>query len=188
MRKTLLASIVCASVFAVPAFAQVNLGGAAQVGTHAGAGLPLGAPVHDSMDMANPMGTRAGSSVRGLNQHARHATDRTLHRTATTTHRETDAVTGSSARTDASASTRAGDSSAHADVGLNTADAAGAAGDAGRGVDGHVRDATHSAIQSSNRTAGSVGDAARSAADNARSSDPVGADADVKAKGSVRGH
>ncbi|MDE2226297.1 MAG: hypothetical protein KGJ46_13580, partial [Xanthomonadaceae bacterium] len=60
--------------------------------------------------------------------------------------------------------------------GLNTADAAGKAGEAGRGVGGTVRDAAHSAIQSTDRTAGSVGNAVN------------GINASGNAQGSANGH
>lgn len=178
MRKTLLALIVGASVFAVPAFAQVNLGGAAQVGAHAGAGMPIGTPVQNTMGMAGQMGSRAGDNARGMGQHARHATRNTVNRTASAARRTTDADAN------ANASAQAGDSNAHAGAGLSTGSAAGAAGDAGQGVGGDVRDASHSAIQSTDRSAGSVGDAAKNAADKKA----VGADADVKAKGGMYGH
>lgn len=197
MRKTLLASIVCASVFAIPAFAQVSLGGAAQVSTHAGAGLPLGAPVHDGMDMAHQTGNRATNGVQSIDRRARHTSHHVVHQTATSARRDDHVATH------ASASANAGTSNAHADAALDSSDAgrdvrdatrpaiqatdhtAGTVGDAARGAGWDVRNATHAAIRSTDRTAGSVGEAAH---DAATGNNAVNADADVKAKASVHGH
>jgi hypothetical protein len=52
--------------------------------------------------------------------------------------------------------------SSKAGAGLNTAAEAGKAGDAGRGFGGTVRGAANSAVQSTDRTAGSVGSAVNS--------------------------
>lgn len=176
MRKTLLALTIGASVLAIPAFAQVHLGGAAQTGLHAGASLPAGAAVQDTMRTMGQAGTRASDTVREAGRRTRHTTRRAMRRSGS-------AVSGD-ADIDANASARTSGPGAHAGIGLNTAATAGKAGENGQGVGGDVRDTAHSAIQAADRTAGSVGDTVRSAA----AGTSAGADARVNAEGSSHGH
>jgi hypothetical protein len=176
MRKTMLALTIGASVLSIPAFAQVQLGGVGQAGVHVGAGLPVGAAVQDSARTLDQAGMRAGDTARAAGRRTGHAAHRAMRRSGTTV--------GGDAAVDADASTRAGGADARAGIGLNTAATAGQAGESGRGVGGQVRDAAHSAIQATDRTAGSVGDAVRSAAAGAS----AGADARVSAEGGAHDH
>ena len=182
MRKTLLAALIGASVFAVlPALAQVDLGGAGKVGAGvtAGAGGALnGAP--------GRLGPPAGQTLQRADRHARHAAGRATEPSRQRLDRH------GKADVDASGSTavRAGDRRARADADLR----AGARVDAGaatdqakgsaRGVGNQVSDAAHTAIDSAGRTAGSVGDATRRTATESS----VGADAKVRARADEHGH
>ncbi|WHZ20256.1 MAG: hypothetical protein OJF55_002405 [Rhodanobacteraceae bacterium] len=157
MRKTLFAmSIATAYALAVPAFAQVHLGGVGQVTSNLGVGAHQMLP--------NPV-PQTLQTTRQMEQQGDLFTHRTTHKLRKTADRSTHARAGVNATQQAgvSATTSAGDAqasgSAHADAGLNTAAAAGEAGEVGRGVGGTVRNTANTAIQSTNRTAGSVGSA-----------------------------
>lgn len=182
MRKTLLAALIGASVFAVlPALAQVRLGGAGQVGagaTAAGRGT-VGA-------VAGPAGIRAGDALQRADRRTRRAADQATGRS----HRPLDRRGGAEANLDAQGSAAAGGRHAHAHAGVRAGAGvdAGAAADhasgAARGIGGQVSDSAHAAIDGTGRTAGSVGDAVRRTA-TGRS---VGADAEVRARTGGRGH
>lgn len=173
MRKTMLALVIGATVLGAPAFAQVNLGGAVQAGAHAGGSLPVGGAMHDTMRTTDQLGRRAGDSAREIGQRARHTTHRTADQATSVVRRHGDVDTDVNADASAHAGMAGTDGGAHAGAGtggvnagggLDTAGTAGRAGEAGRALGGQVRDSAHSAIQSTDRTAGSVGDAVKSTA------------------------
>lgn len=184
MRKTLLAALIGASVFAVlPALAQVDLGAASQAGAGVSAGASgavNGAP--------GQLGAQPGQTLERADRHAHHATRHATEHTRRTLDRHGNADVDTTAS--GSAGARASDQRAHADVGVR----AGARVDAGaasdqaasstRGVGDQVSDTAHTAIDSAGRTAGSVGDATRQTATETS----VGADAKVRAKADEHGH
>ena len=184
MRKTLLAALIGASVFAVlPALAQVSLGGAGHVGAGvtAGANGAVGAT-------AGQVGTRAGDALQRADRQTRHAADRTMERSHRTLDRHGRADADLGAQGSAAAAT--GDHRADANAGVRagaSVDAGAAAdhaSDTARGIGGQVSDSAHTAIDSTSRTAGSVGDAVRQTATGTS----VGADAKVRAKADGHGH
>lgn len=184
MHKTLLAAVIGAGVFAaLPALAQVSLGGAGQVGAGVTAGANgalTGAPAR--------LGTQAGQTLQRADRHARHATRRATEQTRHALDRHDRAEVDTTAR--GSAGVHAGDQRADANAGVRAGAAvdAGAAADrtqnAARGVGEQVSDSAHAAIGSTQRTAGSVGDAASRTATGTS----VGADAKVRAKTDAHGH
>ncbi len=187
MHKTLLAAfIVGASALTIPAFAQVNLGGAGQVGARVNAG----AVAHDTMRTADQAGARAADTTRTVNHKARHTTHHVVDKTKSTVDENgnVDANMHASASPKANAAGANGDANANVDAGagagagLDTAATAGKAGAAGQGVGGEVRDSAHSAIQSTDRSAGSVG----AAVNNTSASGA--ADANTKAGAEAHGH
>jgi hypothetical protein len=184
MRKTLLAALIGASVFAVlPALAQVRLGGAGHVGAGvtAGANGAVGAT-------AGQLGTRAGDTLQRADRQTRHAADRAMERSHSTLDRHARADADIDAQGSAAAGT--GAHHAHANVGVRAGSGvhAGAATDhadgAARGIGDQVSDSAHTAIDSTGRTAGSVGDTVRRTATEGS----VGADAKVRAKADGHGH
>ncbi len=187
MHKTMLAAlIVGASALSVPAFAQVKIGAAGQAGAHVNAG----AVAQDSMRTANQVGARATDTTRDttrmVDRKARHTTHKVVDKTQSTVNDngKVDASVNADGSTRADAAGANGEANAHvnAGAGLDTAATAGKAGEAGNGVGGEVRQAAHSAIQSTDRTAGSVGDAVNG------TSASGAVKAETKASGDVRGH
>jgi len=158
MRKTMLSVLVIgASVFTASAFAQANLGAAARVG----GGAHVSAP--GAMHTADQATMRTERSLQRTDSRLKHHARKTVDKTHSTVGNHANA----NANANASGSLDAGDSHADANAnvdagaGLDTAATAGKAGEMGQGVGGDVRDAAHSAIQSSDRTAGAVGDAVK---------------------------
>ncbi|HET6805950.1 MAG TPA: hypothetical protein VFH59_10975 [Frateuria sp.] len=184
MRKTLLAAVIGAGVFAVlPALAQVSLGGAGRVGAGltGGASGALGAT-------PGQLAVRPGQTLQRADRHVRHTTRHATAQTHRTLDRHGQADVDTAAR--GSAGIRAGDHRADADAGVRTGASvdAGAAADrtaaTARGVGDQVSDRVHTAAGSAERTAGSVGDAARRTA----TGNSVGADARVRAQADEHGH
>jgi hypothetical protein len=183
MHKTMLAAlIVGASALSIPAFAQVHLGGAGQ----AGARVNAGAAVPGAMHAADTTGMRAAQNLPRVDHRAKHTTHKIGDKTRSTVddHGSANAnadgsMNGGTAHTNAGAN-----ANVDTGAGIDTANTAGKAGAAGRGVGGDVRDTAHSAIQATDRTAGSVGDAVKQTA----TGQSVGADAKVDAKAAAHGH
>jgi len=178
MYKPLLAAlIVGTSALSIPAFAQVHLGGAAQVG----AGANAAAAVPGAMHAADQTGMRANQALHRVDQRARHVTHRTMGKGRSTAgNANVDAagsMNGGMANTDAGANVDIG-------AGVNATNAAGNVGIPGQGVGGDVRDTAHSAIRATDRSAGSVGNAVRQTA----TGQSVGADAKVDAAATAHGH
>lgn len=179
MRKILLASLVAsASALSVPAFAQLNLGGAAQVE----GGAQVSAPVRGTLQTVDRVGMRADHAARQGVDHARRTSQRAsaatdgvhanadVHAHANTSPRAETA--GSAVRTNADVDARAE---------LNPSATTHRAGDAAREVSGRARNATRSTLRSIDHTAGRTGTAARDAA----SAKPS---LDAEAEGSVATH
>jgi hypothetical protein len=181
MHKTMLAAlIVGASALSIPAFAQVRLGGAAQVG--AGANAAAAAP--GAMHTADQTGMRAAQTLHRADQRARHVTRRAVDRSRSTVNNNASAnVDAAGSMNGGMANTNAG---ANVDIGagVNATNAAGNVGIPGQGVGGDVRDTAHSAIGATDRSAGSVGNAVRQTA----TGQSVGADAKVDAAAAAHGH
>lgn len=175
MRKTLLVALITtATAFSLPAFAQVNLGGAAGAAGQVGAGAPAGDALPGAMQNAGHMGNRAGTTLNHAGQKTRHTTHHSMHRAQSATRQNAHANLDANASAQANAAGTHGgaDASMHKRAGLSTAGMTGKAGQMGRGVGGQVRGDAHSAIQSSNHTAGSVGKSVKA----------------VKATGNAQGH
>ena len=186
MRKTLLAAFISASVFALPAFAQVSLSGAG----HLGGGVTGGAggALNGAMRGPAQLGAPTPPGLQQTRHHVRHTVDKTTGDAHSTLERHGKVH----ADTDASGAARAdaGDTHAHANAGVdadadvNSAAAADRASGSARGVGDQVSDTAHSAINSTERSAGTVGDAVhRSATESS-----VGADTKVRAKADAHGH
>jgi hypothetical protein len=179
MHKTMLAAlIVGASALSIPAFAQVNLGGTAQVGAGANAAVP------GAMHAADQTDTRATRALHRADQRARHLTHRTADKSRSTIGANTNA------NVDAAGSMNGGmlhaNTGTNVDIGagVNATNAAGNVSIPGQGVGDAVRDTAHSAIQATDRSAGSVGHAVRQTA----TGQSVGADAKVDAAAAAHGH
>jgi len=165
MHKTMLAAfIVATSALAIPAFAQVNLGGAA----HVGAGVNAGAALPNAMHAVDQTGAQ---TIQTLHR-ADHKAKRMTHKAVDTTR-----------------STVNNSGSANAEVSANSSMSAGAGNtNAGANTDAHagasLDDAGAAANQATDNTAGSVSNTVNRAA-NGQS---VGADAKVNAKVATHGH
>jgi hypothetical protein len=175
MRKTMLSILVLgASVFTASAFAQAHLGGAAQLGggAHVGASAPAATHAVDQTAM------QAQRSLQRTDSRLKHHSRKI--RSTVNDHANANA----NAHASGAIGVGAGDSHAHANVdagaGLDTAASAGKAGAMGQGVGGEVRDAAHTAIQSTDRAAGSVGDAVQGV--------NASGNAQVSGNASSRGH
>ncbi len=158
MRKTMLSALVIgASVFTASAFAQANLGGAAQVdaGVHAGAAVP------SAMHTAGQATAQTEQTLHRANSHLKHVAHKATDKTASTVNDDANVNANGTVGADAGDSHANANADVDAGEGLDTAATAGKAGDMGQGVGGEVRDAAHSAIQSTDRTAGSVGNAVK---------------------------
>lgn len=156
MRKTMLSIFVIgASVFTATAFAQAHLGGAGRVGggAHVGASAPAATQAIDQT------AAQTQRSLQGTDSRLKHQSRKT--RSAVNDHANANANANANGATGVGAGDSHADANANveAGAGLDTAATAGKAGEMGQGVGGQVRDAAHTAIQSTDRTAGSVGDA-----------------------------
>lgn len=185
MHKTMLtALLVGASVFTVSAFAQVHVGGAARIG--GGAQMGAAAPsTMQALGQATAQTARTAQSTDSqLKRHTRRTTDET--RATVNDHANTHANANANGTIGAGAGDMHAGANANVDTGagLDTAATAGKAGAMGQGVGGEVRDAAHTAIQSTDRTAGSVGDAVQSTSNG----QPADAAVKANAKAGVRGH
>jgi hypothetical protein len=179
MRKTILSALVIgASVFTVSAFAQANLGGAARVG----AGAHVGAAAPSAMHTVGQTTAQTEQTLHRTDSHVKHRTRKAVDKTRSTVNDHANA--NANANANGTIGAGAGDSHAGANAnvdtgaGLDTAATAGRAGEMGQGVGGDVRDTAHSAIQSTDRAAGSVGDAVQG----------VNASGNAAASGSVHAH
>jgi hypothetical protein len=171
MHKPLLAAlIVGTSALSIPAFAQVHLGGAAQVG----AGVNAAAAVPGTIHAADQTGMRANQTLHRADQRARHVTHRAMDKSRP------------NVNANAAGSMNGGMAGANVDIGagVNATNAAGNVGIPGQGVGDDVRGAAHSAIGAADRSAGSVGNSVRQTA----TGQSVGADAKVNAGAAAHGH
>ncbi|AGG87524.1 hypothetical protein [Rhodanobacter denitrificans] len=162
MRKTMLSVLVIgASVFTASAFAQAHLGGAAQVGASAHVGAAAPSALHAVDQTTAQTERRLQRTDSRLKRHTRKAVDTS--RSSTDDHADADADANANGTIGAGADDSHADANANveAGAGLDTAATAGKAGEMGQGVGGDVRDAAHTAIQSTDRAAGSVGDAVK---------------------------
>lgn len=183
MHKTMLAALIVAtSALSVPALAQVNLGGAAQVG----AGAHVGTAAPNAMHTVGQTTAQTEQTLHRTDSHVKHRTRRAVDKTRSTVN--DNANTNANANANGTIGAGAGDTHANANVdagaGLDTAATAGKAGDMGQGVGGDVRDAAHSAIQSTDRSAGSVGNAVQQTA----TGQSVGAGVKTDASAGAHGH
>jgi hypothetical protein len=181
MHKTMLAALIVAtSALSIPAFAQVHVGGVVGGAGHVGAGVNAGAAMPSAMHTADQTIDQANQTMRRADRQTKHMTHKAVDQTRSAITDNGSANAGTNASGSAGAST--GDTHAGANVdtgaGIDTANTAGKAGEAGQGVGGAVRDTAHSAIQATDRTAGSVGTAVKQTA----TEQSVGADAKVDAK------
>jgi hypothetical protein len=183
MRKTMLTALfVGASVFTVSAFAQAHLGGAARIG----GGAHMGAPAPTAMQAVGQTTAQTAQTLHRtdtqLQRHTRKATDKT--RSTVDDHANANANADGTVGAGAGAAPAGANAGVDTGAGLDTAATAGKAGEMGQGVGGEVREAAHTAIQSTERTAGSVGDAVQ------QTNNGQAADASLKAnaKAGVRGH
>jgi hypothetical protein len=184
MRKTMLSALVIgASVFTVSAFAQANLGGAARVG----AGAHVGAAAPSAMHTVGQTTAQTEQTLHRTDSHVKRHTRKAVDKTRSTVNDHANA--NANANANGTIGAGAGDSHAGANAnvdtgtGLDTAATAGKAGDMGQGVGGDVRDAAHSAIQSTDRSAGSVGNAVQQTATGQSVGAGVKADASAHAHG-----
>jgi hypothetical protein len=186
MRKTLLAAFIGASVVALPAFAQVSLGGAGRVG--AGVTASPGSTLNGAMRAPGQVGMQAGQDLRRTDRQLRHSTRQASERTRSTLDRhgraDLDTRVNGAADADAHGNRLHANAGVEANAGVDAGAAAARAGSTGRGVGGQVRDSAHTAIDSADRSAGSVGDAVRQTATGSS----VGADANVRARADEHGH
>lgn len=187
MRKTLLAAFISASVFALPAFAQVRLGGAGHLGggVTGGAGGTLNGAMRGPGQLGAPV---PPPSLQQARRHAHHTAAKATGDAHSTLERHgkahVDTAAGGTAHAD-TGSTRAhanADVDAGADV--DAPPAADRATGSGRGVGDQVSDTAHSASDSTERSAGTVGDAVKRSA----TEESVGADTKVRAKADAHGH
>ena len=182
MRKTMLTALfVGASVFTVSAFAQTNLGGAARVG----AGAHVGAAAPSAMHTVGQTTAQTEQTLHRTDSHVKHRTRKAVDKTRLTVNDHANA--NANANASGTIGAGAGDTHANANIeagaGLDTAATAGTAGEMGQGVGGDVRDAAHSAIQSTDRSAGSVGNAVQQAASGQSVDAGVKADTGAAAHG-----
>lgn len=187
MNKTMLAAlIVGASALSVPALAQVNLGGGAQVGAAANTGAVVPGAVH----AVDQTGSQATQAVHRADSKARHISHRAADRTRSTMDRDgkADAHVGMSGSVDAGkGNPHAG---AHAgtrvDASVDAGATSGEAIQAGQEAGERASDATHSALRRTGEQAGSV----RNTLSPPAGAEPVDADAAAKArvKASAQGH
>lgn len=183
MHKTMLAALIVAtSALSIPAFAQVHVGGAGNVGAGVNAGAALPSAMPSAMHAVDQTDAQATQTLRRTDRRTKHMAHKAVNRTRSTLTSNGSANTGMHASGSAGAgmgNTHAGaNANVDAAAGIDTANTVGKAGEAGQGVGGAVRDTAHSAIQTTDRTAGSVGTAVKQTA----TQQSVGADAKVDAK------
>jgi len=179
MHKTMLAALIVAtSALSVPALAQVSLGGAAQVD----AGARVNTAASNAAHTAGQTTAQTEQALHRTDSHAKHRTRKAVDKTRSTVNDHANA--NANANASGTIGAGAGDSHANAGAGLDTAATAGKAGETGLGVGGDVRDAAHSAIQSTDRSAGSVGNAVQRTA----TGQSVGAGVKADANAGVHGH
>lgn len=160
MRKTMLSVLVIgASVFTASAFAQAHLGGAAQVGASAHVGAAAPSALHAVDQTTAQTELRLQRTDSRLKRHTRKAVDTS--RSNIDDHADADANANGTIGAGAGDSHADANANVEAGAGPDTAATAGKAGEMGQGVGGDVRDAAHTAIQSTDRAAGSVGDAVK---------------------------
>ncbi len=185
MHKTMLAAlIVGASTLSIPAFAQVNLGAAAQVG----AGVNTGAVVPNTMHSVDQTGAQTTQRLHRADRNAKRMT----HRAADHTRSAMDHSGNADASLRTGSSIDAGRSNTHAsattgarvDAHMHPGAAANQTGQTGQRMGDQASDAAHSTIQATDRTAGSVGDAVN----QTTTGQSVGADAKVDASAAAHGH
>lgn len=182
MRKTLIAAFVSASVFAFPALAmQVHLGGA----THAGAGLsPGGGGALRGAGRLDAGATQALPPLQRQVHHTAGQVTRHADRSALPERADLDAATSSSTGAQAAGAEMHAGAGVDAHVDADAKPAQERAADASRGVGDQVHRTAHDAIESTHRSAGSVGDAVRQSATETS----VGADAKLRARADEHGH
>lgn len=185
MRKTMLATLfIGASVLSISAFAQVNLGGTAQVG----AGVHAGDAVQDTMHSVDRTGTRAHQTLHRAGDHARQTTHKANEstRSAVRHDRSADARVNASHSARVHADDHRADANANLDTRahVNSRAASDRAEDAGRATGTALRHTTHSAARATGRAAGSA-DGAMNQGTSGRS---VDAHATLDAKAAARGH
>ncbi len=182
MHKTLLAAlIVGASALSVPAFAQVNLGGDAQVG----AGATTGAVVPHAMQPINQTRAQTAQTLHRADRQTKRMTHTTADRTRSAIDHNGHANAGVATGDSIDAGT--GNTHTSATTGARVAagvDAGAAANQTGRRIGHQARDTTHAAMQTTDRAAGSAGDAVNQTS----SGQSVDADANVRAKAAAHGH
>lgn len=191
MHKTMLAALIVAtSALSIPAFAQVHVGGVGHVGAGVNAGAAMPGAMPNAMHAVDQTESQTTQTLRRTDHRTKHMTHKAVSQTRSTLTDSDSVHAGMNASGSAGAGAGDTHAGAHANVdtgaGINTADTVGKAGEAGQGAGGAVRDTAHSAIQSADRTAGSVGTAVKQTA----TEQSVGADAkvDAKAKASTQGH
>jgi hypothetical protein len=160
MRKTMLSVLVIgASVFTASAFGQAHLGGAAEVGASAHVGAAAPSALHALDQTTAQTERRVQRTDSRLKRHTRKTVD--TGRSSADDHADADANANGTIGAAAGDSHADANANVEAGAGLDTAATAGKAGEMGQGVGGDVRDAAHTAIQSTDRAAGSVGDAVK---------------------------
>lgn len=154
MRKTLLAAIAFGAVASAPAFAQVQLGGAARVGADAG----VQAPVHGALQTVDHTGTQVTQT-----------TTRTARQTRDAAHRTVDGVNpDASVNANVRASTRARAAGDHGRTDLDANARANVDAERARNrteqtahsVDHQIRQTTRSTLQTAHQNVLRAGDAA----------------------------
>lgn len=187
MHKTMLAAlIVAASALTIPAFAQVNLGGATQVG----AGVNAGAAVPNAMHTVDQTGAQTMQTLHRADHKAKRMTHKAVDTTRATAKKSGSADVGVNANSSVSSgadSTNAG-ADTHAQGGASVdnvaATAFNQASRTGQSIGDQASDAAHSAVQTTGNTAGSVSNTVNQTA----TGQSVGADAKVNAKVATHGH
>lgn len=185
MHKTMLAAlIVGASALSVPAFAQVNLGGAAQVG----AGATTGAVVPHAMQPINQTRAQTAQTQHRADRQTKRMTHTTAGRTRSAIDHNGhanagiamgDSIDASTGSTHPSATT-----GARVDAGVDAGSAADQADQTGQRIGHQASDTTHAAMQTTDRAAGSTGNTVN----QTRSGQAVDADANVRVEAAAHGH
>lgn len=185
MHKTLLAALISASVFALPALAQVSLGGAGHLGGSVApnAGGAMNGAVRAPGQLGAPVAPGLPQTRHHVPRTAEHATGRADSTLGRNRKADVDARASGSARANAGGTSARANTAVNASTDVDAAAAGRAAGTA-RSVGDRVSDTAHAATDSTRRNAGTVGDAVRHSATES----PVGADAKVRARADAHGH
>lgn len=184
MHKTMLAALIVAtSALSIPAFAQVNLGGAAQVGAgvNAGAVVP---PVPNAMHTVNQTGAQATQTLHRADQRAKRMTHKAVDTTRSTVNNAGSADAGVNADSSMSAGNTNAGANTNAHAGVDAGAAASQATQTGQSIGDQASDTAHSAIQTTGNTAGSLGNTVNQTA----TGQSVDAAAKVNAKAATHGH